>query len=149
VEEFFTGSAGNITLTLPYTPRPGARKQLLEYIAEKQKRVGAHSFFFTDLTTDNCTFTVINTARRAVDVYVDLYFEDPRLYVDSVRFSAPGFTFTRVALTDPEKIDDNALYFNRNALKKMGIPEGAVFAAHFRSEQPVVIEGPKPAAYIH
>ncbi|MBR6789597.1 MAG: MBL fold metallo-hydrolase [Oscillospiraceae bacterium] len=149
VEEFFTGSTGNITLTLPYEPRPGSRKQLLEYIAEKQKRVGAHSFFFTDLTADNCTFTVINTARRPVDVYVDLYFEDPKLYVDSIRFSAPGFTFTRVALTDPEKIDDNALYFNRNALKKMGIPEGAVFAAHFRSEQPVVIEGPKPAAYIH
>ena len=149
VEEFFTGSTGNITLTLPYVPRPGSRKQLLEYITEKQKRVGAHSFFFTDLTAENCTFTVINTTSRPVDIYVDLYFEDPKLYVDSIRFSVPGFTFTRTALTDPEKIDDDALYFNRNSLKKMGIPEGAVFAAHLRSKQPVVIEGPKPAAYIH
>jgi len=149
VEEFFTGSTGNIMLPLPYTPRPGSRKQLLEYIAEKQKRVGAHSFFFTDLTTENCDFTVINTARRAVDVYVDLYFEDPGLYVDSIRFSAPGFAFVRVSLTDPEKIDDDALYFNRRALKKIGIPDNTVFAAHFRSEQPVVIEGPKAAVYIH
>lgn len=149
VEEFYTGSTGNITLTLPYTPRPGSRKQLLEYIAEQEKIFGANSFFFTNLTADNCTFTVINTAYPAVDVYVELYFKNSKQIVDSIRFKAPGFAFTRFSLTDRSFIDDDALYFNRDALKKKGIPEGAVFAAHFRSEHPVVIEGPRPAAYIH
>lgn len=149
VEEFFTGSRGNVTLTLPYRPRPNAKKQLFDRIAELQKRVGANSWFFTGLTADDCSFLIINTALRPVEVYVDLYFDDPKFYVDSIKISAGGKSFTRCCLTDPADIDSDALYFNRDALQKKGIPKGAVFAAHFRSEQPVVVKGSRPADYFH
>jgi len=147
VEDYFTGGRGNVTLRLPYTPRPNGRELLFEQIRLHSRQAGATAWYFTDMTLENAKFTFVNTTQQTVPVYANLYFDDRADFVGSIKVTVNPCSVTRIDLSDPSQIDGDALYFNRNSLKKKGIKDGAVFTVRFTSKVPVVVTGCKPADY--
>ena len=53
-----------------------------------------------------------------------------------------GRSVTKCNIVDLTAVDGDALFFNRRALSKVGLPEGKKFAAHFKCKYPMVIKGP-------
>jgi len=149
VEEFFCGGRGDITVELPYTPRPNGRKLYLDRIDEVQRGIGAKSWFFTDITAESCVFSIVNATATSITVYADLIFEESKDYVDSIKIIAPPRTVRKYRLNDPADADPDALFFNRVSLAKKGIPEGSTFTVRLRAQYPVVITGPHAPAYQH
>lgn len=76
VQEFLMGGNGMYTLELPYRPRINGKKMLFERVGFWHKFVGAYSWFFDEMTKDNCHFTIINSTGVKAIIYVDLYFDD-------------------------------------------------------------------------
>ena len=147
VQEILTGSHGDVVLTLPYEPKPNGRTLLLETAKEWQKRLGARSWIFADLTWETSRFSFLNATCFEGTVYANLYFEDKADNIRAIKITVPGYTVKRVDFADENDIDGNALYFNRTALAKMGIPEGKTFSVHFLSDRPIVIWGEKEPVY--
>ena len=147
VQDFFASGNGDVVLHLPYTPRPNGKRILLDKIGEWQRTLGARSWYFDDVTADDCDFTIINPIYDSADIYADLLFEDSKNVVESVKITVPRRSFKRINLMDPEDADPDALSHNKSSLAKKGIPEGAVFAVHFKSSMPIVIKGKNPAVY--
>ena len=147
VEDFYVGGNGNISLTLPYTPRPNGRKLMFDAIEYRQNQCGARTWFFCDMTLDDAKFTFVNTTYRPIRVTCDLYFEDKADIVTNIEIEVPAFSFVRRDLAREGDVDDNALFFNRSALFKKGIKPGAVFAARFTCRVPFVVKGNKAADF--
>jgi len=147
VQEYLSGGCGDIILPLPYTPKSNGKKILFDRAYEVQKGLGAKSWFFSDLTPETAEFTLVNPTAYAQDVYIDLFFEESTDYVDSIKLTIPGRTVKKYNITDSKDVDPDALFFNRRALAKVGIPEGKVFTAHFRSKYPIVIKGANKPEY--
>ncbi|MBQ4630579.1 MAG: hypothetical protein IJB70_06330 [Clostridia bacterium] len=145
VQEVITGSHGNVTIELPYFPAPNAKQFLYETIERNRKSLGAKTWFFDPVTKDNCTFTFINAARTC-DVYADLLFEAPNKTIKSIKINVPGGRCVKNIL-NPEDADGNALFFNRQSLEALGMPDVESFAVRFRSDEPIVITGAVKAVY--
>lgn len=146
VEEILVGTGKNITIELPYAPSPNAKKLLLDQIERNRRSLGAKTWFFDGITKDNCDFTFINTSGKAATIYADLLFEAPNRTVKSVKIITDGARSKR-NLLDPKDADPSALFFNRQSLKFMGMPEASEFSVRFMSDKPIVITGPTKAVY--
>lgn len=149
VQEFLTGGRGNVVLQLPYTPRPNGRKLMLDRIDEIQRSIGAKSWFFGEMKWDDCKFTFVNTTARKATIYAHLYFEQSSDIVLSIKITAGGRKFTRIDFDNPEDIESDALFFNRNSLAKKGVDREKDFVVHFISDVPVVIMGSKKPEYVY
>ncbi len=150
VKESFTGGGGEVLLNLPYTPRPNGRKIYLNKIEKAQKAIGATSWFFDDVSAEDCTFTFISNCcmeNGAIDVYADLYFEKSKNFVQNIKIVVPPCCVCKKNLLNPDDADPNALFFNRNSLYTKGVPEGEHFAVRFKSKQLFVVRGSKPDIY--
>lgn len=149
VQEIRTGSNGDQVLTLPYHAKPNGKYQLFEKAREWQKKLGARSWVFADLTWDTCKFSLLNATFFEGVVSADLYFENPADTIRSIKITVPACTVKRVDFADESCIDGDALYFNPSSLKKMGIPEGKTFTVHFLSDRPMVIWGKLEPVYTY
>ena len=148
VEEFFTGSTGNVVLALPYKPRSNGRKLYLEKLEKYRRSMGAESWFFMNLGVEDCDFSFVNISCEAAEVFAELYGENvAEGYVHAIKLSVPATQTSSFNIFNPEDADGDALYYNPHSLKKKGIPEGATFSVQFKSDIPIVIQGKKPADY--
>jgi len=147
VEEFYTGSTGNVVLPLPYTPKQNGRREYIEKLASYRKALGAESWYFMDMTAEDCEFTFLNTTAEAANVSADLYFEDIANILLSIKFTVPSMRTKRINILNTEEVDGNALYYNNHSLAKKGVAEGVPFTVSFKSDIPIVIKGKKPADY--
>jgi len=147
VDEVITCSNGNIVLPMPYTPCSNSRKLYLDKIYETQKSIGAKSWYFMELTPETADFTIINATPYPIEVYIDLFFDEPTDLVKDIKIMPKGRSVTKINITDLNAVDGNALFFNRRALSKVGIPEGKKFAAHFKCKYPLVIKGRNKPEY--
>lgn len=147
VEEFYTGSTGNVVLKLPYTPKANGRKIYLDKIEKYRKSMGAESWFFSDLTTEDDEFLFLNMTVETAEVWADLYFDEVKNIVKSIKISVPPNRTNRVRILDTEAVDADALFYNHHSLKSKGVPEGEKFTVHFTSDIPIVIKGKKSPDY--
>lgn len=149
VEEFFTGSTGNVVLKLPYTPRPHARENYLRTLESYRKRMGAESWFYSDITKDDCEFYFVNTTVENATVTIDLYADDLSGYVYAITLEVPRTCAIRVNILDTEAVEGDALYYNPHSLAKKGVSETGRFTAHIKSTIPIVVKGNRPADYFY
>lgn len=147
VEEFFTGSTGNVVLPLPYTPTPHGRENYQNKLAAYKKSLGAESWFFADITKEECEFTFVNATNEKAIVSVDLLTDGRTGFVYAIRLEVPEKSTKRINILDLEEVNPSALYYNPHSLSKKGIKDDATFTAHFRSSLPIVVKGKKPADY--
>ena len=146
VEEIFVGNGSHITIELPYEPAPNARKLLLDQIERNRRSLGAKTWFFDGITKDNCDFTFINTSGKPAVIYADLLFEAPHKAVKSLKIVTSG-NRSKINLFNPDDADPNALFFNRQSLMLIGLPEVSEFSVRFMSDRPIVVTGPNKAVY--
>lgn len=147
VQEYIVGNGKNVTLPLPYTPKANGRKIMLDMVDSYQKSIGAKSWFFEGLTSADCDFTFINASARDTTVFADLLFEDFANTVWSIKIAIPSMRVSKRNILNCEDVDDNALFYNKRPLKKMGVPDGVKFTVHFTSDKPVVIKGKTEPVY--
>ena len=147
VKDYFTGSQGNVTLPLPYTPRENGKELLFKKIDEYGKSLGAKSWFFDGVNSGACDFFFINAAATVATVKADLIFADFKYSVKSIVINIPAYSNSTVNIVDPNAVDGDALFFNRASLKKKGVPDGVSFTVHFTSDVPIIIKGKKEAIY--
>ncbi len=147
VKDYYTGSCGNFTLKLPYTPRSNGREILHDTMEKWHKGMGARNWYFDDMTKENCKFTFLNSTIINVEVFADLYFEDPKYNVKGIKVTLPSSRLTKADLFNPDEADGDALIFNRQSLKKLGVPDGVSFTVSFKSTVPVIIKGEKAPVY--
>ena len=145
IEDFFTGSTGNVVLELPYRPRRNGKKLYLDKLEEYRRRMGSESWFFVDLTREDCEFTFVNTTIEEAVVTVDLYAEEIAGYIHGIKFTVPRVCTKTLNILDSAKVDGDALFCNAHSLAKKGVAEGAVFTVHIKSSLPIVVKGKKPA----
>ena len=147
VKECFTNGMGNITLTLPYTCREGARERFLARVEEHKRSVGAKSWYFDGMTKETAEFTFINAIWDTTEVSVDLLFEDSKCDVFDIKITLPAKSFKKLNVITDESVNPENSIMNKESLKKLGVPEGAEFVVHIRADKPIVVAGKKPAAY--
>ena len=145
VEEFFTGSTGNIVLPIPYEPSPNGKMKYLKKLEEHEKRLGAKSWFFSDLDLESCELVITNTTFETAKISVDIYTESD--IIEAIRFDVPKMRVKRVNVLDANSVDGDALYYNPNSLAKKGAPTDAKFTIHFKSNVPIVVKGQNSADY--
>ena len=145
VEEFFTGGVGNIILPIPYEPSPNGKMKYLKKLEEHERRIGAKSWFFSDLDSEGCEFVITNVTFETAKISVDLYSETDS--VESIRFDVPEMRVKRVNVLDTNAVDGDALFYNPKSLAKKGVPSGTKFTVHIRSNLPIVVKGSNPADY--
>ncbi len=149
VQEILTGGHGHVIMELPYKPAPNGKFLLLERARELSRQMGAKSWFFGDMTWEDCKFTFLNPSVAEPEVYATLYFEDRADKISNIKIDLPQFTVRTVDFTTGEYIDGDALYFNRNSLARKGAPVGKTFALHILSDTPIVIWGNKKPVYAY
>ena len=140
VDEIITGSEGR-TVTLPYTPAPRAKEELRRRFLHGLDNCGSTCWIFSDLHTANAedfNFTLLNTANATVTVWIELFFEDPKRKIRSIKATVAPTSIKRLSIIG-EDVDPDALHFNWLSLKAQGIPEDVPFAARFCSGTPIVI----------
>ena len=147
VSDFFTGSTGNVVLELPYKPRENGRELYFEKLREYKRRAGALSWYFSDVTREDATFTFLNTTAEVANVYADLYFDEVNDIVLNILIKVPPMRTVCVDLFDPEAANADALFYNHNSLLKKGTPDGKPFTVNFKSDVPITVSGKKPALY--
>lgn len=148
VKEIMTGSHGDIVLTLPYKAKPNGRTMLLDTAKDWQKKLGARSWVFADMTWETCQFSILNATCFEGSVKATLFFEDRADRIRAIEIKAPGYTVKKVDFTEEGSIDGDAEFFNRESLVKMGIPYGKTFTVHFMTDRPLVIWGAKEPVYV-
>ena len=149
VKEILTGSHGDIVLTLPYKAKPNGRTMLLETAKDWQKKLGARSWVFGDMTWETCRFSILNTSCFEGSVKATLYFEERADRIRAIEIKVPGYTVKKVDFTEEGSINGDSEFFNRESLSKMGIPYGKTFAVHFLTDRPLVIWGDKAPVYVY
>lgn len=151
VKDFFTGSTGNVVLDLPYKPRANGKAIYFDKIRERQQQIGAKSWFFTNMTLDNCKFTFVNAANEPTMVYAQLLFEDSRDSVARIRIHMDNKYAKTIDFNNPDTLGDEAFTMayglGKKSLCAEDIPKDRRFTVRFSSATPVVISGEKPAAY--
>jgi hypothetical protein len=150
VQEILTGgdsTSPNITLTLPYTPKPHGRQLYRDKLQTSRKELGATSWFFADMTAADAQFSLLNLANRKPNVYASLYFDETKDLVRYIKIPVKTFAVTKFNFATGEGIEDDALYFNRRSLAKIGLPTDKSFTVHIHSDQPVVVWCGKEPVY--
>ena len=140
VEELITGTVQR-TITLPYTPRSEAKKEIERSLYRGLDNNGARTWIFTGLSTarkEDLVFSVLNTTVLPVEVSIELFFENKAQVVKFIKAKVGGSSFKTFNIIGDE-VDGNALYFSRALLSKRGVPENAPFAARFLCDTPIVV----------
>jgi len=143
LEELIAGS-GERTLTLPYTPLPYGKAELLRCYEEGQMASGRKCWIFTGLSTacpGDFVFDFLNTTHIKATVTAELFFDDPKKKIRHIRFPVLATRNTRVN-TVGDGVDSEGVWFNEFSLKKQGIPENVSFSIRFLSDVALVISHP-------
>ena len=147
IEEFIVGEPQR-TITLPYTPAAGAKKEHEIRYKNGQERSGANTWVFTELHTsraEDFVFSLLNMTHAAADVTIELFFESSKQLVRSIKATASPLTVKKLNIIG-EDINGDFEYFDWLSLKKQGVPENSPFAARFISDVPIVISHPDHTA---
>lgn len=150
VREIFTGgdsTGANVVLELPYTPRPNGKLLYLQKLRASQKEMGSTSWFFADMTAEDCRFSLLNTTINKPNVYATLYTDNSAERVTHIKLPLKAVAITNVDFATGEGIEDDALFFNRTSLAKKGFPAGKPFTVHIHSDQPIVVWCSKEPVY--
>ncbi len=149
VQDFYVSTKGNLTLTLPHTPRPNGRRLLLDSVKNYENSVGAKSWFFDGMSIDACEFLFINSTAVDATILADLLFEDSKKIVKSIKVIATGYAVSKKHLMNSHDADPDAFPFNRVSLKRMDLQKWERFTVHFSSDVPVIIKSCKDPIYYH
>ncbi|MBO5370496.1 MAG: MBL fold metallo-hydrolase [Clostridia bacterium] len=141
-------SDDNVVLPMPYTPNPNGKKIHNDKMEKAQKSIGATSWFFDDMSKEECKFTFMcSLSSSNIEVYADLYFKQPKDFVQNIKITLKPFCLNKIDLFNPEDADPHAMYFDRSTLKVKGMPENERFGIHFKSDKPFVVSGCKKEVY--
>ncbi len=142
VKDCFPGARGDVVLTLPYTARENGRALLLADLEKGDRSIGATDWFFGDITTENCTFAIVNSTWETVAVRIDLLAEDGGSVHDFKDFKIPNFCFKTVSLFGEEGFIPELGGSARNPVK-----EGKAYVVRFRARGPIIVKGPSEPIY--
>lgn len=144
VKDCYTGARGNIVLELPYTPRMNGRELLLADIERGDRSIGAKDWFFGDITTENCTFTIVNTSWATEKFRIDILSEEGETSVhDFKELFVPKSHFKTFNLMDAEGYEADA----RGGEIEKYIKEGRKYVVRFRCYTPMIVKGPSEPIY--
>ena len=149
-DEIITGEEQR-TLTLPYVPRPEAKREHTDKYLRGLADCGSRVWFFSELSTaceEDLVFSLLNTTHVAATVWIELFFADKSRAIRNIKASISPLSFQKLCVIGDE-VDHDALYFNRMTVKKRGIPENEFFAIRFRSDVPLVVSHSKHQASYH
>ena len=149
LEQLICGGGGNVVLTLPHKPLPNSRVLLADRIKERQKSVGANTWYFSDLPSDELKFTFVNMTYSTAEVLADIIYAESTDNVYSIKICVSPRTSSKKDITDLNEVDGNAFRFNAYPLSIKGVKKGEMVSVRFTSNIPVVISGAKNAAYYH
>ena len=147
IDELITGTPTR-TIILPYTPAQSAKSELRRKYLSGLDDCGSTAWIFTDLHTSvpsDFEFTILNTTNSTVTVWIELFFEDPKQKIRSIKAKVNPTSLKRLSIVGDE-VDPDALHFNWLSLKAQGIPENVPFAVRFKSSAPTVISHPNHSA---
>ena len=148
VQDLFVSTVGNLTLNLPYTPRPNGRELMLDMMNNIEKSAGCRTWYFNNMSKEDCTFNFVNTVAVDATVTATLFFEDPSDLVKHIKIKVPGYQVSVKDIFNPEDADHDAFLTSKTyVLKYKGVPEGKKFTVKFVSDVPIVITGKKNADY--
>ncbi len=145
VKDCYTGARGNIVLPLPHKVRANGRELLLADIEKGDRSIGAKDWFFGDITTENCSFTVVNTAWETSKFRIDIISEadhGPSVH-DFKELTVPKIHFKTFTLTDEEGYDAEA----RGGEISQYFKEGEKYVVRFRCYTPMIVKGPSEPFY--
>ncbi|MBE6667653.1 MAG: MBL fold metallo-hydrolase [Ruminococcaceae bacterium] len=150
VDDIISGT-GQRTVTLPYIPDAYRKREYKEKYEKGQRSSGAHTWFFTDLSTaceEDFVFTVLNTVTNPATVWIELFFEDYHDNIRHIKITVKSCAMKKFSIIGDE-VDPDAVFFNWMSLKEKGIPENTTFAVRFISDIPVVISHQRHQAAYH
>ena len=132
IEEMIVGD-DNRTLTLPYTPAPGAKEFLAKRYRQGRDNAGATTWVFTDLNTakaEDARFTVRNKTYLPSEITAELFLDGEQEAVCCMKLTAPGRTTTEVNIfCDDANVGS--------------IPQNAPLRVRFLCSLPVVVSQPQ------
>lgn len=144
VKDCYTGARGNIVLPLPHVPRMNGRELLLADIERGDKSIGAKDWYFGDITTENCDFTVVNTSWETAKFRIDILAEAGQTSVhDFKELSVPKSCYKTFKLTDAEGYEPEA----RGGEIGKYVKEGFKYVVRFRCYTPMIVKGPSEPIY--
>ena len=147
VEDFFAGGHGNVVLALPYSPRHNGKQIYMDKLKEYSRKMGAESWFFSDMSASDCTFTLTNVSFGEAEVNVDLYGDSASSLVCGISFKVSPKSTKTLNILDTGAVNPDALYYNPFSLSKNPLKDGARFTVNLKSNIPIVVSGKKPADY--
>ncbi len=144
VKDCYTGARGNIVLELPFAPRANGRELLLADIERGDRSIGAKDWYFGDITTESCDFTVVNTAWDTSVFRIDILAAEGETSVhDFKELSVPKSCYKTFRLTDAEGYEPEA----RGGEIEKYIKEGHKYVVRFRCYTPMIVKGPSEPIY--
>ena len=120
------------------------RELLLADIERGDRSIGAKDWFFGDITTENCRFTVVNTSWGVAKFRIDILAEEGEVSVhDFKELSVPKSCFKSFSLTDAEGYEADA----RGGEIEKYFKEGHKYVVRFRCYTPMIVKGPSDPIY--
>ena len=110
VKDCYTGARGNIVLELPHAPRQNGKELLLADLEQGDRSIGAKDWYFGDITTENCNFTIVNTSWEAAKLRIDIISEvdgGPSVH-DFKEITVPKIRYRTISLLDEEGYEPEA-----------------------------------------
>ena len=149
VTEIITGETQR-TVKLPYTAPDSAKVALESKFIEGRASGGSLTWVYSELSTacpEDFEFTLLNMTYKKAEISMDIFFENTENTVRYIKTTVPRNSMKRLSIIG-EDVDGDALYFNWESLKAVGVPENAPFAVRFMSNVPIVVSHKKhKAAY--
>ena len=145
VRDCYTGARGNIVLPLPHTPRANGRELLLADLEQGDRSLGAKDWYFADITTENCTFTLVNTSWETAKLRIDIISEvgGGASVHDFKELTIPKIRYRVVNLNDEEGYEPEA----RGGEISKFFKEGEKYVLRFRCYTPLIVKGPNEPIY--
>ncbi len=146
VEEFIFGvryDGEDKTIDLPYTPKKTGKKELEKMVEDGLGSCGAKNWVFNDVVVEDggkCVFSILNPTVKTLNVYLDVFYENPSDNVTDICITAKPRSLTSLDLNDPSTFDgDSRPYDRRSAYVTKGLKYGVPAAMKFVCNTPVVI----------
>ncbi len=145
VKDCYTGARGNIVLPLPHKARANGKELLLADLEQGDRSLGAKDWYFADITTENCTFTLVNTSWEAAKLRIDIISEvggGPSVH-DFKELTVPRIRYRVINLNDEEGYEPEA----RGGEISKYFKEGEKYVLRFRCYTPLIVKGPNEPIY--
>jgi hypothetical protein len=145
VKDCYTGARGNIVLPLPHKARTNGRELLLADLEQGDRSIGAKDWYFADITTDNCTFTIVNTSWETAKLRVDIIaaVDGGASVHDFKELTVPKIRYRVINLGDEEGYEPEA----RGGEISKYFKEGEKYVVRFRCYTPMIVKGPSEPIY--